>query len=253
MRLQLLGDANDPLVFRMAVDPLDPHHARLLHRVAHDDAFTTLALAHGLPFRFLLGRGLRRLRRLPGGLGGLRLRRLRGDRLWLPRRLRRRRGLLGRRRSDDEGGASLAAGGVGPRQIPPRDPEPGRVLGDPHRQLEPEIEDLLGQLAGLLRELVLGEIAPLRRLHRSVLTGSASGSRTSWRCRSCWPPSGTPRAPRPPARPPSHTGCDPASPRPPTPRDCPCPCPCASRPASWSPACRETHGSTPCRRASSCE
>src|SRR5262245_63700984 len=44
--LQLLGHADDALVTRMAVHPLDPHHARLQHGVAHDDAFSRLALAH---------------------------------------------------------------------------------------------------------------------------------------------------------------------------------------------------------------
>src|SRR5256885_2850353 len=71
VRLELLGHADDPLVARMTEDPLDPHHPRLLHGIAHHDALTTLALAHGLPFRCLL------LRRGLGSLGGLR-RRLRG-------------------------------------------------------------------------------------------------------------------------------------------------------------------------------
>src|SRR5262249_36949244 len=48
VRLELLGRAHHPLVARMAEHPLDPHDARLLHRVRHHHAFTTLALTHGL-------------------------------------------------------------------------------------------------------------------------------------------------------------------------------------------------------------
>src|SRR5206468_1456507 len=48
VRLQLLRRSDDALVARMAEHPLDPYHARLLHRVRHDHAFTTLPLTHGL-------------------------------------------------------------------------------------------------------------------------------------------------------------------------------------------------------------
>src|SRR5436309_11070430 len=63
----------------------------------------------------------------------------------------------------------LAEHGVRPRQILLRLAQPRRVLGHPHRELEPEIEDLLGQLPRLLLELVLGELTPLRRFHGSIL------------------------------------------------------------------------------------
>src|SRR5262245_29103797 len=62
----------------------------------------------------------------------------------------------------------LAEHGVGPRQILLRLAQPRGVLGHPHRELEPEIENLLGQLPRLLLELVLGELTPLRRFHRPV-------------------------------------------------------------------------------------
>src|SRR5207245_2208465 len=94
VRLELLGHADDPLVARMAEDPLDPHHPRLLHGVAHHDALTTLALAHGLPFRcLLLRRGLRSL----GGFRHLRGLRRRGRDRRLRRPLRRRGRGHGRR------------------------------------------------------------------------------------------------------------------------------------------------------------
>src|SRR5439155_575047 len=48
VRLQLLRRPDHALVARMAEHPLDPHHARLLHRVRHDHAFTTLPLTHGM-------------------------------------------------------------------------------------------------------------------------------------------------------------------------------------------------------------
>src|SRR5437879_6746893 len=62
----------------------------------------------------------------------------------------------------------LAEHSVGPRQIFFGLAQPRGVLGHPHRELEPEIEDLLGQLPRLLLELVLGELTPLRRFHRPV-------------------------------------------------------------------------------------
>src|SRR6266850_3038119 len=107
----------------------------------------------------------------------------------------------------------LAEHGVGPRQISPRLAQPRRVLGHPRRELEPEIEDLFRELACLLDDFVLGEIAPLRGLHRLLLIARpliarASATRTASRYRSSGPPSGTRRAPRPPARRSSRTGCD---------------------------------------------
>src|SRR2546425_818440 len=79
---------------------------------------------------------------------------------------------------------------------------------------------LVGLVARLLRELLVGEIAPLARLHRrrssnarpacrargavparAAIRASGCASRTSSRCPSSARPSGTPRAPRPPARP----------------------------------------------------
>src|SRR3989442_1441171 len=46
VRLQLLRRPDDALVARMAVHALDPHHTRLLHRVAHHDPFAGLTLTH---------------------------------------------------------------------------------------------------------------------------------------------------------------------------------------------------------------
>src|SRR5512132_643837 len=46
VRLQLLADADDALVLRMAIDALDPHHARLLHGLVHHHALSTLPLGH---------------------------------------------------------------------------------------------------------------------------------------------------------------------------------------------------------------
>src|SRR5438552_490678 len=52
VRLQLLGHADDALVARVPIYPLDLHHPCLLHGVAHHDAFLGLALTHGrLSFR----------------------------------------------------------------------------------------------------------------------------------------------------------------------------------------------------------
>src|SRR5256886_7950083 len=66
VRLQLLRRPDDALVARMAVHALDPHHPRLLHRVAHHDPFAGLTLAHaappssrGAPCRPARGRGSR--------------------------------------------------------------------------------------------------------------------------------------------------------------------------------------------------
>src|SRR5512132_303625 len=46
VRLEALGHPDDALVLGMAVDPLDPHHSRLLHGVAHHDAFLVSSIAH---------------------------------------------------------------------------------------------------------------------------------------------------------------------------------------------------------------
>src|SRR2546428_267219 len=46
VRLQLLRRPDDALVARMAVHALDPHHTRLLHRVARHDPFAGLTLTH---------------------------------------------------------------------------------------------------------------------------------------------------------------------------------------------------------------
>src|SRR5260370_13753440 len=122
----------------------------------------------------------------------------------------------------------LAQQRLGPRQIAPRLPDPRRVLGDPHRELEPEVEQLLRQFPHPLPDLVLRQVAPLGRFHRSLLTGSAltalaRASRTSSRSPSSVRRSAMPRARHPRRRPPSHSSCDPASPPPPIPPACPCP------------------------------
>src|SRR3989449_3923063 len=72
----------------------------------------------------------------------------------------------------------LAEHRVGPREIPPSLGEARGVLGHPHRELEPEIEDLLAELARLLRELLVREIAPLARLHRRRPAIRAPASRS---------------------------------------------------------------------------
>src|SRR2546427_993513 len=95
----------------------------------------------------------------------------------------------------------LAEHRVDPREIPPGLAQPRRVLGHAHRELEPQREDLLAEVARLLLELLVGEIAPLARLHRAAIRASGCASRTSSRCPSSARPSGTPRAPRLPARP----------------------------------------------------
>src|SRR6185369_17078085 len=99
----------------------------------------------------LLGLG----RRLRARLLGRRLRR----RGWGWRRRHRRRH-RGRRT------AALADDRVGPGEVAAGFADPRRVLGHAHGQLEPEVEDLLGQLPYLLRHLVVREVAPLGRLHR---------------------------------------------------------------------------------------
>src|SRR5437762_1026461 len=114
----------------------------------------------------------------------------------------------------------LAEHRVDAREIPPGLAQPRRVLGHAHRELEPQRKDLLAELVRLLRELLVGEIAPLARLHRrrssnarpacrargavparAAIRASGCASRTSSRWPSSARPSGTPRAPRPPARP----------------------------------------------------
>src|SRR3989475_8773859 len=126
----------------------------------------------------------------------------------------------------------LAEHRVGPREIPPRLGEARGVLGHPHRELEPEIEDLLAELARLLRELLVREIAPLARLHRRrpAIRAPASASRTWSRWTSSARRSGTLPAPRPRARPASRRRYVLASRPPPIPPGSPCPCPSGSRP-----------------------
>src|SRR5262245_53829850 len=60
----------------------------------------------------------------------------------------------------------LAQDRLGPREVLARLRQPRRVLGHAHRELEPEVEDLLGQLPHLLEHFVLAQITPLRGLHR---------------------------------------------------------------------------------------
>src|SRR4029453_13198479 len=48
------------------------------------------------------------------------------------------------------------------------------ILGHPHRELEAQIEDLFAELARLLLELLLGQLAPLRRLHDQSLRSGYS-------------------------------------------------------------------------------
>src|SRR5262245_8098811 len=62
-------------------------------------------------------------------------------------------------------GGALAQDGLSPGQVPAGLGHAGRVLGHPHRQLEAEIEELLRQPCGLMLDLLVREIAPLRRLH----------------------------------------------------------------------------------------
>src|SRR4029453_12347357 len=57
----------------------------------------------------------------------------------------------------------LAEHRLGPRQVLPRVPQPRGILGHPHRELEAQIEDLFVELARLLLELLLGQLAPLGR------------------------------------------------------------------------------------------
>src|SRR4029453_14576970 len=59
----------------------------------------------------------------------------------------------------------LSQDGPGPRQVPPGDRHPRRVLGHAHRELEPQVEELLSELAGLLLQLLVGHLTPLVCLH----------------------------------------------------------------------------------------
>src|SRR4029453_3163934 len=68
----------------------------------------------------------------------------------------------------------LAEHRLGPRQVLPRLPQPRGILGHPHRELEAQIEDLFVELARLLLELLLGQLAPLRRLHDQSLRSGYS-------------------------------------------------------------------------------
>src|SRR6266508_3625140 len=64
-----------------------------------------------------------------------------------------------------------------PGQIAPRSAHPRRALRDPHGQMEPQVEQFLGQFLDLLLELIALHLTPLDRLH-ARLRGPASGSRT---------------------------------------------------------------------------
>src|SRR5215510_13925094 len=65
-----------------------------------------------------------------------------------------------------------------PGQITTRLTDSCRILRHSHRELEPQIEELLGQLLRFLLELVAVHLAPLGRFHCPCLRGPASGSRT---------------------------------------------------------------------------
>src|SRR5690242_8725140 len=56
VRLETLRHADDALVLGMAVHPLDADHSRLLHGVAHHDAFLISSLAHRRSPRLLAAR-----------------------------------------------------------------------------------------------------------------------------------------------------------------------------------------------------
>src|SRR5919198_2495232 len=60
---------------------------------------------------------------------------------------------------------AFAQHGLRPRQILARLVHPRRVLRHAHRELEPEIEDLLRELRHLLSDFVVGEVTPLRHFH----------------------------------------------------------------------------------------
>src|SRR3977135_697652 len=74
----------------------------------------------------------------------------------------------------------LPENGLGPGQIPPGDRHPRRILGHAHGQLEPQVEELLTELLGLLLQLVVGHLTPLGCLHGSPQCppAPARGSRT---------------------------------------------------------------------------
>src|SRR5262245_29737243 len=55
-----------------------------------------------------------------------------------------------------------------PRQVPLGLPDARGVLGHAHRQLEPQVEQLLVELLGLLLKLVPRHLAPLLRFHGMV-------------------------------------------------------------------------------------
>jgi hypothetical protein len=68
--------------------------------------------------------------------------------------------------------AALADDRVGPGQVAARDADARGVLGHAHRELEAEVEDLLRELAYLLRHLVLGQLTPLGGLHSIYWVGA---------------------------------------------------------------------------------
>src|SRR5215510_8638956 len=126
--LQLLGHADHALVAGVAKHPLDRHHARLLHGGADHDALATLA--HNL--LVVVGSG----DAPPDAL----------------------------HREDPE---SYVVGG-GRRRLhaaPRRVARSRRMLGHPHRELKAQVEQLLSEPHGLMLDLLVREIAPLRRLH----------------------------------------------------------------------------------------
>src|SRR5581483_2246735 len=129
----------------------------------------------------------------------------------------------------------LAEERLHPGQLPPRLPDPRRVLGHRHRDLEPEVEDLLPELARLLRELAVAQVTqvrpPLHRpasLRRAAAPGlavpagrpaappgrrrltPAPGARTSSGSAASGWRAGTPPGPRPRSSPPSRRGSGPA-------------------------------------------
>src|SRR5678816_1473751 len=60
---------------------------------------------------------------------------------------------------------ALAEHGLRPREISLGLPDARGVLGNTHRELKPQIEQLLGQVLRLLRELVARHVVPLDGLH----------------------------------------------------------------------------------------
>src|SRR5688572_12838060 len=122
MGLDSLRPRDHALVARMSIHALDDDHAGLRHLVAHDQGFA--GLSHVLP--------VRRCTR-PG------------------RPLRRPTDIQ----------LALAEHGLRAREIALGLPDARGVLGNTHRELKPKIEQLLGQVRRLLRELVARHVVPL--------------------------------------------------------------------------------------------